>query len=218
MEGENRTFPQLETRRMKLRKPLDKDRRGLYLLSRNEQVMRYYGMEPFKSEQDADAEIRGFNQLYNESRGIRWIITEKDGDNYVGDIGYHNHVGKHERAEVGFKLAPERWRKGIMTEVLHKVLEYGFESIGLNRIEALVDPRNVPSMKLLEKTGFIAEGILREYEYERGGFVDLAMLSLLAHEWRVRTGPWNRTNSGDRTSQDSRPGGCRRGMRGHENT
>ncbi len=192
MESEQGTFPMLETPRMKLRQPKDKDRERLYLLSRNEDVMRYYGMEPFKLEREAVEEIHGFNRLFIESRGIRWVITEKDRDEYIGDIGYHNFLEKHARAEIGFKLTPERWRKGIMTEVLHKVLEYGFESMKLHRIEALVDPRNAPSMKLLEKASFTSEGILREYEYERGGFVDLAMLSLLVHEWRARTSPDSR--------------------------
>ena len=67
-----------------------------------------------------------------------------------------------------------------MTEALGAILAFGFERIGLNRVEAVVMPENEASVKLLEGLGFHQEGILREYEHwGNRGHVDLRMLSLL---------------------------------------
>ena len=58
-----------------------------------------------------------------------------------------------------------------------------YDTMDLNRVQAHVDPRNTASFKLLEKQGFQREGVLRNYEYERGDYVDLIMLSILRREW-----------------------------------
>ena len=66
-----------------------------------------------------------------------------------------------------------------MSEALEQVLKYGFMAMQLNRIEAVADPENAACLGLLKKAGFVEEGVLREYEHEAKGYVDLVMLSLL---------------------------------------
>ena len=69
-----------------------------------------------------------------------------------------------------------------MREALKRVLDFGFGTMELNRIEALVFPENLPSHRLLQKLGFQREGVLREYEFVKEKFVDLTMYSLLRRE------------------------------------
>jgi ribosomal-protein-alanine N-acetyltransferase len=178
-------FPIIETTRLKLRKPLQKDAIALLEVTQDEAVMKYYGMAPFVSKAEALAEINWFNKIYAKAEGIRWVITEKGEGNYIGDIGFHNYAKAHSRSEIGFKLAKTFWNKGIMTEALEKVLEYGFMAMQLNRIEAVVDPENTACLCLLKKAGFVKEGVLREYEHEAKGYVDLVMLSLLKKDSQV---------------------------------
>lgn len=174
-----RKFPIIETTRLKLREPLQKDAIALLEVTQDEAVMKYYGMAPFESKAEALGEINWFNKIYTQKEGIRWVITEKGVGNYIGDIGFHNYETAHSRAEIGLKLAKAFWRKGIMTEALEQVLKYGFMVMQLNRIEAVVDPENAACLGLLKKAGFVEEGTLREYEHEAKGYVDLVMLSLL---------------------------------------
>ncbi len=178
----NRRFPVIETARLKLRKPLQRDARALLKVSQDEAVMKYYGMPAFRSLAEALGEIEWFNKLLVRAAGIRWVITEQGAGPYIGDIGFHNHVRAHARAEIGFKLAQAHWRQGIMAEALRPVLEYGFSAMQLNRIEAIVDPENIPCLGLLRKAGFSEEGLLRQYEREAKGYVDLVMLSLLKRD------------------------------------
>ena len=71
-----------------------------------------------------------------------------------------------------------------MTEALGAIIKFGFLTIGLNRIEALVMQENEGSIKLLERLGFHQEGILREFEnWGDKGHVDLMMFSLLRSQY-----------------------------------
>ena len=176
-------FPVLHTERLVLRRPVERDAQGLFRVARDPEVMRYYGVEPFATHDQALREVDWCNRIYAESTGIRWIITLRGQDEYIGDAGYSKYVAEHSRAELGYKLAQAHWRRGIMAEALTQVLDHGFQALELNRVEALVDPRNEASFKLLQRLGFDAEGVLREYEYEKEAFIDLVMMSLLRRQW-----------------------------------
>ncbi len=176
-------FPIYETARLRLRAPRDEDIIVQFAVGSDEEVMRYYGMPPYTKREQSAFEIEWYRSIYREKQGIRWIITERDSDTYIGDIGYLKWEQKHRRAEIGYKLDRRHWNKGYMSEALVEVLQHGFTVMGLNRVEALVDPRNPQSVRVLEKRGFKRDGLLREYEIEYGEPVDLIMLSLLRREW-----------------------------------
>lgn len=183
MQNTSAPLPVIETERLVLRGATAEDAPALLAMMQDPEVLRYYGMSRFESLQQAVREIGWFGDLWEHGQGIRWAIDELGGAHYIGDIGLHNLVRAHARAEVGYRLARGYWRRGYMGEALRAVVGYGLEAMALNRIEALVDTRNTASCRLAEKVGFIREGVLREYEYENGAFVDLAMYSLLRRDW-----------------------------------
>jgi len=179
----DQSFPVLETPRLVLRQARPGDVQRLFQVAQDEDVMCYFGTEPFESEQQALDAIDWQQRIWAEGTGVRWVITEPDHDAFIGDVGYFKFERQHRRAEVGYLLEKAYWRRGLMTEAMTAVLDYGFVSMGLNRVEALVDPRNAASVGLLRKLGFVQEGLLRDYEFERGAFIDLYMVSLLRREW-----------------------------------
>ena len=75
-----------------------------------------------------------------------------------------------------------------MSEAMRAILDYGFQSMQLNRAHALVDPRNLASQRLLAGLGFQREGLLHDFEREPVGYVDLEMWALLRHDWRGAAG------------------------------
>jgi ribosomal-protein-alanine N-acetyltransferase len=129
--------------------------------------------------------IKNWNDRFHNSQGIRWGITHKNEDRIIGTCGFHNYSKEHYKTEIGYELAPEYWRQGIMTEVLRAVIKYGFEQLKLNRLEAFIDPDNISSRKLLEKSGLSEEGLLREYFFEKNIFVDAVIYSILKKEYKV---------------------------------
>lgn len=173
-------FPVLETERLILREPRRSDAAALLAAWQDAETMLYFGAEPLNALAEARMRIREFRDDALSGDGIRWILTEKGRDEYVGDIGLFDFAPEHARAEVGFLLARPLWGRGLMGEALDAVLAFGFDVSGLHRIEALVDPRNAASLHVLERHGFAREGLLRDYEFERGAFIHLVLLSLLA--------------------------------------
>lgn len=160
------------------------DSEALFRILADDQVTQYYDDETFGDITQANDQIEAWESGYKTRRCIRWGITRKDDPSLIGSCGYYGFHTWHMRAGIGYELARPFWRKGIMVEALSAIISLGFKEMGLNRIEAVVMPENVPSIKLLEKLGFSNEGVLKEYEnWGRKGFRDLCMLSLLRKTW-----------------------------------
>lgn len=176
-------FPLIETERLVLREVTNEDADSLLSYLSDEEVTKHMGLPPFTSTQDALDEIGWYQSIFENGTGMRWGITVKGEDRVIGSCGFLNLSQKHHRAEIGFELSREYWGKGIAGEALHAVAAYGFKLLGLNRIEALIEPANSPSQKLVEKTGFLREGLLRDYEYTQGKFDDLYMYSMLRRDF-----------------------------------
>ncbi|MFO1445104.1 GNAT family N-acetyltransferase [Bacillus sp. Bva_UNVM-123] len=177
-------FPILETDRLILRQVTKDDASSILKYLSDTDVMKYFGLEPFKSIDEALDEISWYQTIFENETGIRWGITLKDQDEVIGSCGFLNMVSQHFRSEIGFELSREHWGKGIAGEALKAVLTYGFEQMNLQRIEALIEPPNIPSQKLVERQGFRREGLLRSYEFTCGKFDDLYMYSLLKQEFK----------------------------------
>lgn len=179
-------FPTLETDRLILRQVTKDDANSLLKYLSDKEVMMYVGLEPFKSIDDALDEISWYRSIFEKRTGIRWGITLKDQEEVIGSCGFLNLVSQHYRSEIGVELSREHWGKEIASEAFEAVIKYGFDQMNLQRIEALIEPPNIPSQKLAEKQGFVREGLLRSYEFTCGKFDDLYMYSLLKQEFNVK--------------------------------
>lgn len=83
------------------------------------------------------------------------------------------------KAELGFVLAKEHWGKGIATEAVKKALKIGFKDLNIQRIEALVDPDNIASQRVLIKAGMHCEGLLKNYILFKGSLRDRYIYSFI---------------------------------------
>ena len=126
---------------------------------------------------------------------IRWAIADPATGTMIGDLGYNNFHSRDSRAEVGYGLAPEFWRRGVMTTALGAIIDYGFSKLELNKIEATVNVDNDRSAGLLRKLGFQLEGTLRDYRNRRGRdgrrvvLRAAGVVSGLGGAWQARTTP-----------------------------
>jgi len=77
-------------------------------------------------------------------------------------------------------------KKGYMGEALKAVLEHGFNTMKLKRVEALIGPSNTPSLNLIKRFGFSQEGVLREHYFTNGRYEDSLFFGLLEKEYRDR--------------------------------
>ena len=172
-------FPVIETDRLILREVTTADASDMLNYLSDKDVVTPMGLAPFQTEDDVCDEISWYESIYDEDTGIRWGITLKDSGKVIGSCGFLNMLPKHYRAEVGYELSKGHWGKGIAGEALEAIVKYGFDHFELERIEALIEPANLPSQKLIEKQGFEREGLLRHYEFTCGKFDDLYMYSII---------------------------------------
>jgi ribosomal-protein-alanine N-acetyltransferase len=121
-----------------------------------------------------------FDTKIENGLGINWgIAFLEQPEKILGIIGHYRLKPEHYRAEVGYMLFPEYNGRGIISEALKKVVEYGFKEMKLHSIEAILDPGNIGSEKVLLKNGFIKEAHLIENEYYEGRFLDTMIYSIL---------------------------------------
>ncbi|WP_027964045.1 GNAT family N-acetyltransferase [Halalkalibacillus halophilus] len=172
-------IPTLETDRLLLREITKNDAEGIFACFSNHKVTKYYGQEMLESIDQAEAIVDFFERSYKEKRGIRWGIERKGSPGIIGTIGFNAWTPKHRRAEIGYEIHPDQWRKGYTSEALLKVIHFGFEELGLTRVGAIVFKENTASNHLLSKVGFQKEGLLKNYMYQDGKAYDTYVYSLL---------------------------------------
>jgi len=167
----------------RLRDPAMGDAAGVFELTNDPEVMRYYGLGGsfLKSIEAARSEIEWFRSLPNKF-GRRWVICKTGDKAYLGDIGVFDFSPVHNRVELGFKLRKEHWGQGIITAFVQQILTWGFREHEYNRIQAYVEPGNLGCKRVLQKNGFRCEGVLREYEQGHAGFTDVELHSILRWE------------------------------------
>jgi ribosomal-protein-alanine N-acetyltransferase len=172
-------FPVLASPRLVLRRIDHTDAQQMFRLRCDPEAMRYIPRPRAKTIDDAKAHIDNIENKIVSNTGINWAITLKGNPEFIGIIGHFLIKFEHFRSEIGYMLLPEFHGKGIMSEAIATVMAYGFEVLGLHSVEAIVDPDNAASAKVLEKNGFVKEAHLRENEYFDGKFLDTVIYSKL---------------------------------------
>lgn len=179
----NGPFPELEGDGLRLRELAETDDAALFEQFSDDEVTRYYDLETFSDIEEARQLLAVWRNRRGAGIGLRWAICREDApDRLLGTCGYNLWLQRSARAVLGFDLARAHWRQGIMSRALRLVLDFGFQQMQVNRVEAVVFRDNDASSGLLTQAGFTREGVLREYEYLHGRFEDMIMFSLLRHE------------------------------------
>ncbi len=120
---------------------------------------------------------------YNRSF-LMFLLCDKPTQQVIGRCGLHNWNKEHKRAEIGYSMSDECFKqKGLMSEAVAAIIQYGFHTLQLNRIEALVGSENVASLKIIEGQNFIKEGVLRDHYALGDGYEDSIAFSLLRKEY-----------------------------------
>jgi len=170
----------ISTERLLIKKVSLDDAESLFKVWSNDAVTEYMNIDSMTEVSDAENMINFFIAADSSNEANRMGIflkgNEKDA---IGSCGFNYIDFENDRAEIGYELHSDYWRKGYMKEALTALIDYGFETFSFNRIEAKVDVKNVASQRLLEKMLFESEGVLREYEKQKNEYIDIMMYSIL---------------------------------------
>lgn len=175
---------QISTERLTLRPLAPSDAVALFAIHADPEFMRYWSSPPWQTMDQADALIdRDLTEMAQGTQ-IRLGVFLRDQQLLIGTCTLFKIDQQCRRAEVGYGIAPQFWRKGFMAEAVSALLEFGFTEMNLNRVEADIDPRNTASGKSLEKLGFLQEGFLRERWIVGEEISDSAIYGLLRKDWQ----------------------------------
>jgi ribosomal-protein-alanine N-acetyltransferase len=174
-------LPTLETERLVLRKITEADVDDVFEYASDPLVAENTSWSAHRSREESAAQVARWLERYRNGQVGPWGVEHREDHKLVGTCGYVMWEGH--RAEVGYALSRRYWTRGYMTEALREVVRFGFEQMGLNRIQATCLVRNVASYRVMEKAGMAFEGVLREYAFAKGRFEDLKMYSVIRKEW-----------------------------------
>ena len=162
------------------------DLADFYALHSDPRVMRYWSFPAWTQLSQAQPRFDGALAGRDPDRLLCWTIAGRDDDRLIGGVTLHSINREQGRAEIGYALRPDHWGLGYAQDALRLALAHAFEELGLRRVEADIDPRNESSCRLVERMGFVREGLLRERWLVAGELCDSALYGLLARDWRDR--------------------------------
>jgi ribosomal-protein-alanine N-acetyltransferase len=151
------TFPEINTERLILRKIEESDSDVILFLRSDKTINKFIDRpenRKTKNISDAIKHIKKLNIETENNKSFSWGITLKNDPKIIGTICLWNFSENYKIAEVGYDLNPTFQRKGVMSEALNRVINFGFNELGLDNIEAYTHIQNENSKKLLEKNGF----------------------------------------------------------------
>ncbi len=172
-------FPVLQTKKLVLRRITNDDVDCIFNLRSDKKIIEFVPRPLVITIEDALNHIKIIDDKIINNEGINWAITLNDNPKMIGIIGHYRIQNENFRSEIGYMLLPEFHSKGIITEAINAILNYGFNVLKLNSVEAIIDPRNFASEKALQKNGFNKEAHYIENEYYNGKFLDTVVYSIL---------------------------------------
>ena len=177
----------LETERLRLRWFTPDDAEAMWILYSDPVVSRYLSRPAFTERMQAEKMVANAMAGYADGSGVNFATEVRATGEVIGSAMLFRFHDESRRAEIGYALANAHWGRGYMHEALVALIDYAFGPLGLNRLEADIDPRNASSAKSLERLGFAAEGVLRERWIVAGEVSDTGYYGLLAREWKARS-------------------------------
>lgn len=180
------TLPTIEAARVSLRWLTRDDVDALYAIFSDPEVMRYWSRPPMRGRHEAEELLARIGENYRGRTHYQWGIAHREDGRVIGTCTLFHMDEGNRRAELGYALNRSYWGQGYVHEALNALIGYAFGTLGLHRLEADVDPRNLASIRVLERQGFAKEGYLRERWHVGGEVQDALFYGLLRREWLPR--------------------------------
>jgi len=180
-------FPILETPRLRLRQLTPADVSAILKHFGNAQVVQFIEMQPIKTLEQANEWLKWMGDFYAAQDGLRWAIETRSDLAFIGSAGLHHWEREHHCAELGFDITQDYWGEGYATEVARALIEFAWQHMHLNRLQADVMQGNRASMRVLEKLGFQREGLLRQRVRKGGKYYDVYLFGLLRSDYTPPT-------------------------------
>ena len=177
-------MPQLETERLILRPMCVSDAEDMYAYACREDVTAYLLWSPHPSLGYTRDYLSYIEDRYATGGFFDWAVVEKKSGRMIGTCGFTSIDAPNDVGEIGYVLNPDDSGRGYATEAAACVLRFGFETVGLYRIEAKFMKGNDASLRVMEKLGMHFEGYREGAMRVKGQYRTIGVCALLVHECR----------------------------------
>lgn len=173
----------LETPRLVLRRFHIGDAQAMYdNWASDPEVTKFLTWPPHSSVDVTRSIIENWIREYEKDNDYQWAIVLKDTNEPIGSLMAICEDDRIAKAHIGYCIGKPWWHKGIMTEALRAVMDFLFDEVGINRIEARHDPNNPHSGAVMRKCGMQYEGTFRQADWNNQGICDCAYYAILASD------------------------------------
>jgi len=174
----------LYTQRLTLRAFTEADAEDIFAWVSDERVTMFLGWQPHESIEETRQVLAEWISVHTDEDSFSWAI--EFGGRVIGRIQTDYVSGRHRRCEVGYYIGHDYWNMGLMTEALRRVLDYFFTQENFNRVEAIFEPDNPASGRVMQKCGMKYEGTLRQFFLCRdGSYTDGLLCAILKEEFNI---------------------------------
>ena len=174
-----REFPVLTTEHLVLGALNENDAPAMYRqLKQLPENSGWAGAGAAQSEKNCRMRIHHHATAFKRKGGIHWAIRKANGKSLIGIIKLFE-FEYQSKAEVGYWVGKRHWSNGYATEAIRAVAQFAFRDLELHRIYATTDMTNLASQRVLEKSGFEKEGVLRQDTRRSGVWSDSALFAIL---------------------------------------
>ena len=176
-------MPTLETERFILRKISMDDTDDMYEYANDPEVTEFLTWSPHPDKAYTFEYIAYLQNRYKTGDFFDWAIICKDTGKMIGTCGFTRFFFQHEGAEIGYVINPAYQGKGIATEVVGRIISYGFENLALERLEGKFMTENEASRKVMEKNGMIFEGVRRNGMLIKGSYRNVGTCAIIREDF-----------------------------------
>lgn len=178
-----KNYPELETTRLILRKPSASDIPNIVKHINNPKIADATLNIPYPYNTDhAIFWINMAHQGFANQDKYVFVIEDRETGEVIGGIGLHL-TKRFNRAEFGYWLSESFWNKGLMSEALKRMIDFGFEDLKLNKLTAVHNTTNPASGKVMEKNRMVKEGVLKQHYKKGDTYQDVVQYGVLQSEW-----------------------------------
>jgi RimJ/RimL family protein N-acetyltransferase len=176
----------LSTPRLRLRWLDMRDVPAQFAIFSDPAVVRYWSGGRWTDMAQAEQAVAKAQADYHSGGALRFAVERADTGEMIGNVSLFEFYPQSRRCEIGYAIASAHWNHGFATEAVVAALGYAFEELGINRVEADIDPRNGASARVLERLGFQKEGYMPERWIVNGEPADTVYYGLLRRHWNFR--------------------------------
>jgi Acetyltransferases, including N-acetylases of ribosomal proteins len=177
-------LPELETKRLYLRKIIPDHANDMFEYSKDPNVTKYLTWTPHTSVKQTENYIKLLQKQYQNGSFFDWGLVCKEDMRFIGTCGFTSFDYEQNKAEIGYVISENYRGNGLACEAALKVMEFAFDTLLVDKVEAKFIDGNLPSARVMQKCGMKFEAIYHNSMFIKGEYKTIQVYSILKKDFK----------------------------------